>query len=312
MTSSKEAKFAVLAFILLTVSAGPCPAGDRNGRIAFVKGANVYTTTPDGANIHQLTKLDPGGFAELPSWEPDNGQIVYTAKLPDIPRQLWIMNANGRNQHRLLDDPGHDNTAGSFSPDGQSIIFSRCEAHAHGACAIHLVGIDGTGLSAITPFQAGVVDFSPVFSPDGRTVAFERSGPDGVPAIYSIGVDGSRIRRLTRPGVAARHPSWSPDGSRIALSCNCSDSGGAAIWIIDSGGGEFTQLSSIHATDDMPAAVDHLFPSWSPDGNFVAVEQRAAGTDPNVFIVDLAGAGPERQRFKRLIVGRQPSWSQAP
>jgi hypothetical protein len=62
----------------------------------------------------------------------------------------------------------------------------------------------------------------------------------------------------------------------------------------------------------VPAVVDHLFPSWSPDGNFLAVEQRAAGTDPNVFIVDLAGAGPERQRFKRLIVGRQPSWSQAP
>ena len=276
-----------------------------NGRIAFVRGADVYTVTPDGAQVQQLTKLGPGSFAEMPSWEPNDEQIAYTVRSPVIQKQLWIMNANGRNQRRLLDDAAYGNTAGNFSPDGEFVIFSRCQARSHGSCAIYQVRIDGTGLSAITRFQSDVVDSFPVFSPDGGVIAFERIGADGVPGIYLIGADGSNLRRLTLAGVAAHHPSWSPDGSQIALSCKCSAVSGAAIWLIERAGGGFRQLSE-------PTVVDHLSPSWSPDGNFLAAEQRAPRTYPRVVMLDLAGTGPKKHLFKPLITGSQPSWSQAP
>jgi hypothetical protein len=48
---------------------------------------------------------------------------------------------------------------------------------------------------------SATTDSSPVFSPDGRRVAFERRG-----SIFTVRVAGSRPQRLLR---AAREPSWS-------------------------------------------------------------------------------------------------------
>jgi TolB protein len=279
---------------------------ERNGRIAFVRGADIYTTNPDGTQLRQLTKLPPGSFAEIPSWEPDDSRIVYTIRSSDMPNQLWIMNANGRNQHRLLDDY-YSNTAGSYSPDGRYIVFSRCKEPSLGACAIYQVEIDGGSPSAVTQFQPGVIDSSPVFSPDGRTIAFERVAADKKAAVYLMAADGSNLRLLTKPGMEGRHPSWSPDGSQIALSCECGASGTAAIWIVDIGGTGRTLLSVAHADDRKAPVADQLFPSWSPDGNFLAVEERCPGTNSSVVVMDLAGS-----RLNLSIEGSQPSWSQAP
>jgi TolB protein len=308
----KQVNPTIRALVLLAASLNPSQAAERNGRVAYVNGADVYTTTPDGADVQRLTHLEPGSSAERPSWEPDDKRIVYSVRFSDIPRQLWMMNANGRNQHRLLDDPKYDDTDGSFSPEGKTIVFSRCQLSPHDACAVYQVSIDGSGLSAITRFQPGVVDSSPIFSVDGRTIAFERRRPDDVPGIYLISADGSNVRRLTRSGYAAHHPNWSPDGSQIAMSCKCSVSGGAAIWLLDRDGAGMRQLSSVYAIGEDSAMVDHLFPSWSPDGNFLAVEQRTDGTDSNVVIVNTADAALQHEHVKRLIRGSQPSWSQAP
>ena len=52
----------------------------------------------------------------------------------------------------------------------------------------------------------------PRFSPLGRRIAFTSSG-----AIWVINADGSDARRVTPPGLHARNPAWSPDGSALAF-----------------------------------------------------------------------------------------------
>jgi TolB protein len=300
--------FAAFALALVLTSPSVRAGGDRNGRIAFIKGPDIYTIAPDGSYVRQLTRLGPDQFAELPSWEPDDDQIVYTVRLPDLPRQLWVMNANGGNQHRLLDDPAYGNTAGTFSPDGRIVIFSRCDMR--GACGIYQVGIDGTGLTAIMGLQPGITDSSPVYSPSGLTIGFEQRSADGASGVFLMDRNGENIRRLTPAGLSARHPAWSPDGSRIAFSCQCDASRTSAIWVVDRDGGGLTRLTYVHASNAL--AADYLFPSWSPDGNFLAVEQRAPGSDPRVVVVNLMSAGLKNQRINQLLLGEQPSWSQAP
>ncbi len=63
---------------------------------------------------------------------------------------------------------------------------------------------------------------------------------------------------------------------------------------------------------DVEAAVDHLFPTWSPGGDFLAIEERVPGSDPRVLVVHLTQAGLMNQQSKKLLLGSQPSWSQAP
>jgi TolB protein len=227
-------------------------------------------------------------LAEPPFWEPDDDEALYTVRSPDAPLQLWVMYANGTNQHRLLDDPFHGNIAGSFSPDEQNVIFSRCDMH--GACGIYRVAIDGNGLTVITGLRPGIADSFPVYSPHGLTIAFERRGHDDASTTFLMNGDGSYLRPLTRVRGVTRYPSWSPDGSRIAFNCDCDRSGRLGIWLIDRLGGGPTRVSNARSIETGRAAVDQLFPSWSPDGKFLAFEQRAVGVDPEVVVVDISQA----------------------
>src|SRR5262249_9763875 len=111
------------------------------------------------------------------------------------PRQLWIMKADGTAQHRLVDDPDHENTAGAYSPDGEQIVFSRCDLR--GSCGLYEVRIHGTRFIPITRNQPGVAGSSPVYSTDGLTIAFERhSGSRS--ALFLADRNGSNIRALTK------------------------------------------------------------------------------------------------------------------
>jgi Tol biopolymer transport system component len=178
------------------------------------------------------------------------------------------------------------------------------------ACAIYQVRIDGIGLSALTSLQPGIMDSFPVYSPSGLMIAFERRWKGG-DYVLLMDRDGSNIHRLTPRDASAHNPAWSPDGSRIAFSCGCDATGTSGIWVIRCDGEGLTRLTYVHAMDAL-AAVDHLFPSWSPDGNFLAVEQHALGSDPKVVVVNLTKTGLRNQRSNQLLLGSQPSWSQAP
>jgi hypothetical protein len=75
---------------------------------------------------------------------------------------------------------------------------------------IMVVNADGSGLRRLTQ------GIDPVLSPDGKRVAFTRwNGTDG--SLWVIGVDGSDERQVAGGIVQAKHPTWSPDGQRIAV-----------------------------------------------------------------------------------------------
>jgi Tol biopolymer transport system component len=62
---------------------------------------------------------------KVPAWSPDGAAIAYWAGVeasdprPNLPRDVWIMNADGGEQRRLVegDDP-------NWSPDGTTIVYS--------------------------------------------------------------------------------------------------------------------------------------------------------------------------------------------
>jgi Tol biopolymer transport system component len=59
---------------------------------------------------------------------------------------------------------------------------------------------------------------SPAFSPDGKSIAYNRAGPEGM-HVYLTPVAGGPPIRLTSsegPGLAEDWPSWSPDGTWVA------------------------------------------------------------------------------------------------
>jgi len=74
---------------------------------------------------------------------------------------------------------------------------------------IFTIGLDGGGLRQLTPYAG---DEHPVFSPDGKRIAFIRGS-----RLWVMQSDGSRQRLLRRAPLVGLRPSWSPDGRKIVV-----------------------------------------------------------------------------------------------
>jgi Tol biopolymer transport system component len=113
-----------------------------------------------------------------------------------------VVNADGTGA-RLLATSG---TQPRFSPDGTQIAFNR-------GGEIWTMHADGSEQRQLT--QASESDFAPIWSPNGRMIAFVRGTPEH--QIYVMNGDGSNQRPLAPSSAWQLDPDWSPDGKRISF-----------------------------------------------------------------------------------------------
>ena len=147
----------------------------------------IYTMRTDGSNVRRLTRSV--GYDGGPFWSHDGRRIVYRAFHPaDGPEtgtyrqllsqhlvrpsrmELWVMNADGSDQHQIT-NLGGANFAPYFTPDDRHIIFSSNHRNPRGRnFDLFLVNDDGSGLEPVTTYAD--FDGFPMFSPDGRKLVW--------------------------------------------------------------------------------------------------------------------------------------------
>jgi dipeptidyl aminopeptidase/acylaminoacyl peptidase len=104
-----------------------------------------------------------------------------------------------------------------ISPDGRQIIFTRTwvdKVKDQYRSNLWIVDIDGSRVRELTSGARN--DSSPVWSPDGKRIAF-LSDRDGTNQLHVMWLDTREIAQLTHLEQAPSGVKWSPDGSRIAF-----------------------------------------------------------------------------------------------
>jgi Tol biopolymer transport system component len=102
---------------------------------------------------------------------------------------------------------------------------------------------------------------APVFSPDGRRVAFTASSPAGS-AIFTIpAAGGSPVRARGGAEMWETAPTWSPDGEWLAF-WSVSERGGRLVKVRVGSAGPVEEIAAI--------CMGNVMPEWSPTGEWIA------------------------------------------
>ena len=147
----------------------------------------------------------------------------------------------------------------------------------------HLLVADSDGENPRRIMGSPQPIMSPVWSPDGRRLAYV-SFENGHSEIFIQELaTGERQSVSSRPGINGA-PSFSPDGSRLAMTLT-TGAGGPNIHVMDLETGELTQLTENRAIDTEP--------TWFPDGERLAFTSDRGGA-PQVYAVGTEGGSVQR------------------
>jgi Tol biopolymer transport system component len=197
--------------------------------------------------------------------------------------------------------------AGEGSRAAGRIAFSLDR---NGVSRMYIVRPNATRLRQLTippTRQALGGDSGPVWSPDGRRIAFERDLPywgEDRFKLHVIGAQGGRAHPVTT-GPFDVEPTWSPDGRKLAFVRISPTASGrvASLHAVDTANGDVVRLTD--------GRLD-LTPAWSPDGTkivFARISSAGARVeDAQLMFIDADGSNV-RPPGAVPIRGIAPSWS---
>jgi Tol biopolymer transport system component len=116
--------------------------------------------------------------------------------------------------------------------------------------------------------------------------------------IVTVEADGSSTMPLTDLAADQFHPTWSPDGTRVAFDAQ-GDGGETQIDVVDADGSNLQTLTEGPGWNYLPA--------WSPDGTRIAFVSSRDGND-EIYVMNADGTGQQRLTTNQ-DEDLSPSWA---
>jgi Tol biopolymer transport system component len=267
-------------------------------------GEGIFLARPDGSGKHQLVP-DLAGSEIHPDWSPDGERIAFVRFTPEGLSELWVVNADGSGEERLLtcDLPCNSFGFPDWGADGTAIFFGQ-DANAPTAGGVpttfQVARLDlATGeASVLLTREGGLGVEQPRVSQDGQHVVFTRfREPDDAfagSAIFVSDLSGGSDRQLTDWDIYAAYPDWSADDLIVF---NTFDLGAFQVvttavnlYTIRPDGSDIHELTDYGEFDTRATQ-----PRWAPDGSGIVYTQ-----------VSGSGFGTRTAAFLPLDGGESP------
>lgn len=227
-----------------------------------------------GGTGHPLLKDDEDKNIHFISYQggnrisPDGKWIISSVWTPadsggNYPRtKVWKIAVDGSKSMQITNNQGpYADMCPSWSPEGTKIAFIRTRLTGDditfGSASMHTMNISGGDMKMLLP-ESDKYIFSPVWSPDGKMIAYLTADlPSGTnPTINVVNVSTGEVNVIGKLPVAHIHIelAWSPDSKQIAFN------GDNVIKIMNIEDGKIEDIK----TNLIDVDIWHL--DWSPDG----------------------------------------------
>ncbi len=279
----------------------------RSGHLVYIREGTLFAAPFDlerlevlGASTPVLEGVssNPGaGGAQFAS--SDGGALVYVpggSQVPSLPI-AWLDRAGGT---RPLRSVLAKYFVIGFSPDGNRLAMDIRDGEEADIWTYEWAR-DALYRLTSNPGQ----DIAPVWSPDGRWIAFASTrGDQRTPNLYCQRADGTgEVVRLTESASPQFPSSWHPSGRYIAFS---DASGRTHISILELQGDEASGWKPVKASVLQDSSSTQNYAAFSPDGRWLAYMSAETGSQ-EVYVRPFPGTGG-RVRVS-TSGGQHPMWS---
>jgi TolB protein len=206
----------------------------------------------DGSDYHRLTTEDNIRHF-YPSLSPDGRRVLYSAFREENVYEIYSYELANGTVNRLTNRNGVL-TAPEYSPNGQSITFTRWMANTD-RYQIMLMESNGNDPHNIPRVEG----WDPTWSPDGKQILFA-SDRNGAVQLFAVRTDGKNLHQISNLPAIRGRSDWSPDGQYIVTYSG--EAWHRELYIMKADGSEAHQLT--------PDDGNSQGPSFSPDGKWVA------------------------------------------
>jgi TolB protein len=259
-----------------SVNADPTfsPDGKRLIFVAVVEDKEqLFVMDADGKNQKQLTR-EPYNH-EDPAWSPDGKKVAFVSDKDDL-EVIYLMNPDGTGLEPLT-RPNARVIHPDWSPDGTKIAYCTdddLQPPKKNASDIEVIDVK---TRQVTKLITSGTNTYPVWSPDGKWIAFRRMLGEMNSEVFVARADGTEQKNLTNHQAFDGWPAWSPDGKRIAFASNRYSSYQIIVMNADGTGVQLVANSEGRATA----------PKWSRDGKsiyFPLSRKVDYGSDCQIFV----------------------------
>lgn len=305
---------AFLGLLAATATAAGTTSGPRlslvEWRLQRPMVLRLATVAPDGAGRRVLTdrSIQPVPFAGA-SWSPDGATLAFAGYPPGggseagskAEPRIYLIGADGGPPREV---PGTVGASGPvFAPDGASIAFTRSKliqkldprrpwlSHSYFSATVWTVSVAGGDPRRLTPWRNGLLNEPASFSPDGKLLLLDRTRTPFVPSeVVALNLSDGTTRVVARD---AEEPSFSPDGSEVALisyrdHLRAQTADGPVpvgeLYVVRASGSNARRLTRT-------PQVQESDPSWDPSGDRLAFVSGGGGLGSGSSVVQVNADG---------------------